>query len=122
MMVLDSILYVVLAWYVDAVLPVSLREYGVPRPWYFPFTAAYWREVFDFPALPAGMTTTLSPAAPQRISAPGPDASYIEAPDANLISKEREGRFVSVSKLRKEFNTPDGTKVAVNDIDMTMYE
>ena len=32
MLVLDSILYGLVAWYVEAVLP---GEYGIPKPWYF---------------------------------------------------------------------------------------
>ena len=28
--------------YFDQVLP---KEFGVVRPWYYPFTATYWREV-----------------------------------------------------------------------------
>jgi hypothetical protein len=31
-----------------------------------------------------------------------------------LASQEREGRAVVVKKLRKEFETPDGLKVAVS--------
>lgn len=119
MMILDTFLYAILAWYADAVLPVSMREYGVPRPWFFPFTAAYWREVFGLSALP---DNRLSTSVSNILTATGPDASYIEAPDAELIAKEKAGRFVSINRLRKEFETPDGIKVAVNNIDMTMYE
>ena len=34
MLFLDAILYALIAWYVEAVWP---GEYGIPRPWYFPF-------------------------------------------------------------------------------------
>ncbi|KJE91770.1 ATP-binding cassette transporter 1 [Capsaspora owczarzaki ATCC 30864] len=40
MMVVDAILYLTLAWYIEGVAP---GKYGVPRPWNFPFTASYWR-------------------------------------------------------------------------------
>ena len=33
MMLLDTVLYMVLAWYVEAVWP---GEFGIPQPWYFP--------------------------------------------------------------------------------------
>ena len=33
MLLLDSVLYAFIAWYVEAVWP---GEYGIPRPWYFP--------------------------------------------------------------------------------------
>jgi ATP-binding cassette, subfamily A (ABC1), member 3 len=119
MMILDTFLYAVLAWYADAVLPVSLREYGVPRPWFFPFTIAYWREVFGLSVVSDSRSST---SVSNILAATGPDSSYIEAPDAELIAKEKAGRFVSINRLRKEFETPDGIKVAVNNIDMTMYE
>lgn len=32
MLLLDSVLYGLVAWYVEAVFP---GEYGIPRPWYF---------------------------------------------------------------------------------------
>lgn len=32
MLIVDSILYGLVAWYVEAVFP---GEYGVPQPWYF---------------------------------------------------------------------------------------
>jgi len=38
-----------------------------------------------------------------------------------FASQERDGLCVSVRGLRKEFNTPDGVKVAVDGIDLTMY-
>ncbi|XP_053180211.1 phospholipid-transporting ATPase ABCA1b isoform X1 [Scomber japonicus] len=39
MMYVDSFLYGVLTWYIEAVFP---GQYGIPRPWYFPFTKSYW--------------------------------------------------------------------------------
>uniref|UniRef100_A0A1A7XIW1 P-type phospholipid transporter n=2 Tax=Iconisemion striatum TaxID=60296 RepID=A0A1A7XIW1_9TELE len=38
-MYFDSFLYGVLTWYIEAVFP---GQYGIPRPWYFPFTKSYW--------------------------------------------------------------------------------
>lgn len=32
LLLLDSILYSLVAWYIEAVFP---GEYGMPRPWYF---------------------------------------------------------------------------------------
>ena len=39
-LVLNIVIYIILTWYFDEVIP---REFGVSRPWYFPFTSAYWR-------------------------------------------------------------------------------
>ncbi|KAI9544411.1 hypothetical protein NQZ68_001284 [Dissostichus eleginoides] len=40
MMVFDAVLYGVLAWYLDNVFP---GQYGIGRPFYFPFQSSYWR-------------------------------------------------------------------------------
>ncbi|KAM4642187.1 retinal-specific phospholipid-transporting ATPase ABCA4 [Discoglossus pictus] len=39
MMFFDAFIYWILAWYIDNVFP---GEYGMPKPWYFPFLATYW--------------------------------------------------------------------------------
>ncbi|XP_056149332.1 retinal-specific phospholipid-transporting ATPase ABCA4 [Lampris incognitus] len=41
MMMLDAVLYGVLAWYLDNVFP---GQYGIGRPFYFPFQASYWQK------------------------------------------------------------------------------
>ena len=38
-MVMDSILYTILMWYIEAVFP---GQYGVPKPFYFFLTRSYW--------------------------------------------------------------------------------
>lgn len=39
MFVVDSFIYGLIAWYVEAVFP---GDYGVPQPWYFPVLPSYW--------------------------------------------------------------------------------
>lgn len=39
MMAIDSMIYGLLVWYIENVHPGSI---GLPKPWYFPFTQAYW--------------------------------------------------------------------------------
>uniref|UniRef100_A0A8C7RQP9 P-type phospholipid transporter n=1 Tax=Oncorhynchus mykiss TaxID=8022 RepID=A0A8C7RQP9_ONCMY len=39
LMLFDSFLYGVMTWYIEAVFP---GQYGIPRPWYFPFAKSYW--------------------------------------------------------------------------------
>lgn len=39
MLLVDAILYFLIAVYVEAIFP---GEYGVPQVWYFPFTRSYW--------------------------------------------------------------------------------
>uniref|UniRef100_A0A668A8Y6 P-type phospholipid transporter n=1 Tax=Myripristis murdjan TaxID=586833 RepID=A0A668A8Y6_9TELE len=40
MMVFDAVLYAFLAWYLDNVFP---GQYGIGRPFYFPFQPSYWQ-------------------------------------------------------------------------------
>uniref|UniRef100_A0A8C6PAR5 P-type phospholipid transporter n=1 Tax=Nothobranchius furzeri TaxID=105023 RepID=A0A8C6PAR5_NOTFU len=40
MMLLDAVLYAVLAWYLDNVFP---GQYGIGRPFYFPLQPSYWQ-------------------------------------------------------------------------------
>ena len=39
MFVIDSLIYGLIAWYVEAVFP---GDFGVPQPWYFPVLPSYW--------------------------------------------------------------------------------
>nr|XP_055034932.1 phospholipid-transporting ATPase ABCA1b [Misgurnus anguillicaudatus] len=39
LMYFDAFLYGVMTWYIETVFP---GQYGIPRPWYFPFTKSYW--------------------------------------------------------------------------------
>lgn len=39
MLILDSIIYLLIALYVDEIFP---GEYGLARVWYFPFTNEFW--------------------------------------------------------------------------------
>uniref|UniRef100_A0A8P4KGU3 ABC transporter domain-containing protein n=1 Tax=Dicentrarchus labrax TaxID=13489 RepID=A0A8P4KGU3_DICLA len=84
MMYFDSILYGVLTWYIEAVFP---GQYGIPRPWYFPFTKSYWR----LPVLPA-VCIEEEPAHLE----PG---VYIE----NLVKVYRHGKKLAVDGLTLGF-------------------
>ncbi|XP_063074491.1 phospholipid-transporting ATPase ABCA1a isoform X2 [Engraulis encrasicolus] len=39
LMLFDALLYAAMTWYIESVFP---GQYGIPRPWYFPFTKTYW--------------------------------------------------------------------------------
>lgn len=39
MLFIDTLLYLLIALYVEAILP---GDYGVPQVWYFPFTRTFW--------------------------------------------------------------------------------
>lgn len=38
-MMMDTVIYAILVWYIEAVHPGS---YGLPRPWYFVCQPSYW--------------------------------------------------------------------------------
>ena len=42
MLIIDSILYMLLAVYIEGVWP---GDYGLPKPWYFPFTVRHSNNV-----------------------------------------------------------------------------
>ncbi len=39
LLLFDTVLYLVLAWYIEAVFP---GKYGVAKPFYFPLQPSYW--------------------------------------------------------------------------------
>ena len=116
MMALDTVVYLVLAWYIDEVMPASFREFGVPRPFYFFVTPAYWREVCGFRAVDEG--TSLAGAGGKRFVPAGDKDEFFETPDTGLLSKGADGRLVAVRGLRREF----GDFTAVKDIDLDCFE
>jgi ATP-binding cassette subfamily A (ABC1) protein 3 len=137
MLILDIFLYASLAWYLDAVLPSWARDYGVPRPWYFPLSPSYWREACcgGGRAPPAeggdgGALLALQRAlglgprgvAPGAAAGGARDPRFHQALDEELEAKAVAGRCVEVKGLRKVFPTPDGPKTAVDDLDLSFFE
>uniref|UniRef100_A0A3Q2Q6M2 ATP-binding cassette sub-family A member 1-like n=1 Tax=Fundulus heteroclitus TaxID=8078 RepID=A0A3Q2Q6M2_FUNHE len=100
MLLVDAVLYWVLTWYIENVFP---GQYGIPKPWYFPFTSSYW----------CGMTATTE-----------------NDPDLLTDSREHNGYFerpppgvkvgVSIRNLVKIYKT--GKKVAVDGLSVDFYE
>ncbi|XP_061413809.1 LOW QUALITY PROTEIN: phospholipid-transporting ATPase ABCA1-like [Lethenteron reissneri] len=65
MMLCDAVIYGLLTWYIEAVFP---GQYGVPKPWHFPFTSCV---TTLGPQSPQG-TTSSKPTAAKGSSATGP--------------------------------------------------
>ncbi|NWX42570.1 ABCA1 protein, partial [Steatornis caripensis] len=99
MMLFDTFLYGVMTWYIESVFP---GEYGIPRPWYFPFTKSYW---FG--------------EEPQDRQHPHPDQK-----GPSEVCKEEEPMHlslgVSIQNLVKVYR--DGKKVAVDGLTLNFYE
>nr|XP_055058409.1 retinal-specific phospholipid-transporting ATPase ABCA4 isoform X1 [Misgurnus anguillicaudatus]XP_055058410.1 retinal-specific phospholipid-transporting ATPase ABCA4 isoform X1 [Misgurnus anguillicaudatus]XP_055058411.1 retinal-specific phospholipid-transporting ATPase ABCA4 isoform X1 [Misgurnus anguillicaudatus]XP_055058412.1 retinal-specific phospholipid-transporting ATPase ABCA4 isoform X1 [Misgurnus anguillicaudatus] len=68
MMLLDAVLYAVLAWYLDNVFP---GQYGIGRPFYFPLQPSYWLKLTPPPSENPG---------------PGPEEPLVE----NMEKQEQE--------------------------------
>ncbi|XP_037635456.1 phospholipid-transporting ATPase ABCA1b [Sebastes umbrosus] len=100
MMYFDSFLYGVLTWYIEAVFP---GQYGIPRPWFFPFTKSYW-----FGDQDAKSNTT-----PLRRKG-NPEAVCIEEEPAHLEPG------VYIENLVKVYR--HGKKLAVDGLTLGFYE
>jgi ATP-binding cassette subfamily A (ABC1) protein 3 len=56
------------------------------------------------------------------VPVPRPDSTYFQDLDSHLRAKQREGHCVSARQLRKEFPTPDGVRIAVDNVNLDMFE
>uniref|UniRef100_A0A671T8I6 ABC transporter domain-containing protein n=1 Tax=Sinocyclocheilus anshuiensis TaxID=1608454 RepID=A0A671T8I6_9TELE len=93
LLLLDSVLYGLVAWYMEAVFP---GEYGVPRPWYFFILVSivYIKEEAE------------------KVS----KGEFIEEEPAGLVSG------VKIKHLAKVFKVGNKTKEAVRDLTLNMFE
>ncbi|KAM9449520.1 phospholipid-transporting ATPase ABCA1 isoform 1-T2 [Clarias gariepinus] len=98
MMLVDALLYWLLTWYIENVFP---GQYGVPKPWYFPFTSSYWC------GTPAG--ADMDP-----LDALEEQNGYLEKPPASLKAG------VSIRNLVKVYKT--GKKLAVDKLSLDFYQ
>uniref|UniRef100_A0A8C3V064 ATP binding cassette subfamily A member 3 n=1 Tax=Catharus ustulatus TaxID=91951 RepID=A0A8C3V064_CATUS len=98
MLLLDSVLYGMVAWYVEAVFP---GEYGVPQPWYFFLTVS---------------TAYTPPLGLRGDPEKALRSQYIEEEPADLVSG------IKIKHLSKVFKVGNKTKEAVKDLTVNMYE
>ncbi|KAM9992350.1 hypothetical protein ACTFIY_009791 [Dictyostelium cf. discoideum] len=102
MLGIDIIIYIILIWYFEKVIP---SEYGTKEKFYFLFTKKYWfgkrksiGEIDDI-------------------------ESTFDSEDVETIPlKVLKNSTISIRNLRKEFETGDGLRVAVNDLYLDMFE
>ncbi|CAL1591240.1 unnamed protein product [Knipowitschia caucasica] len=100
MMLFDALLHWLLTWYIENVFP---GQYGIPKPWYFPFTSSYWCGRSTAPATDPSLFKDYSE-----------HSDYLEKPPAD----EKVG--VSVRNLVKIYKT--GKKLAVDGLSVDFYE
>ncbi|XP_075891700.1 phospholipid-transporting ATPase ABCA1 [Nelusetta ayraudi] len=100
MMLVDALLYWILTWYIESVFP---GQYGIPRPWYFPFTASYW----------CG-TTAATGQDDDLLKHSTVQSDCLEKPPANMKAG------VSIRNLVKVYK--NGKKLAVDGLSLDFYE
>eukprot|EP01060_Flectonema_neradi_P031529 TRINITY_DN480_c0_g3_i1.p1 TRINITY_DN480_c0_g3~~TRINITY_DN480_c0_g3_i1.p1 ORF type:complete len:1772 (+),score=363.22 TRINITY_DN480_c0_g3_i1:93-5408(+) len=100
MLVFDTVLYLILAKYFDAVMP---SEWGSHKPWWFIFWPPYWCKK-------SSKYTELEGA----VDGHWDDAAIEGVSDVSLQGKEK----VSIKSLTKTF----GSKTAVNSVCLKLYE
>lgn len=99
MLLIDAIIYALFTWYIEVVFP---GQYGIPQPWYFPFTKSYW-----FGTVQARYSDEIQAGVEQ-------NSEFFEKEPVNL----KPG--IQINCMRKEFF--GGKKVAVAGISLNMYE
>ncbi|PVD22915.1 hypothetical protein C0Q70_16175 [Pomacea canaliculata] len=87
MLLLDTLIFAVLAWYISNVHP---GEYGVARPWYFPCQRSYW----------CGEET--EPSSPEELSDTG-DPTYFESEPPGFIPPTSGTAYVNGYDIRTNF-------------------
>ncbi|XP_061079781.1 phospholipid-transporting ATPase ABCA3 [Conger conger] len=105
MLLLDSVLYGLVAWYMEMVFP---GEYGVPLPWYFFLLPSYW--------CGTPRVALLKEKEEEEDAEKALKGEFIEEEPAGLVSG------VKIKHLAKMFKVGNKTRVAVRDLTMNMFE
>ncbi|XP_072607402.1 ATP-binding cassette sub-family A member 17-like [Vulpes vulpes] len=104
MLVLDSILYGLVAWYVEAVLP---GEYGIPKPWYFFVMPSHWQR------RSSSLTrSVLDVGDPDKAS----ESKFIQEEPTDLV------KGIEIRQLYKVYQTGKSKHVAVKGLTMNLYQ
>eukprot|EP00051_Salpingoeca_urceolata_P022285 m.359766 g.359766 ORF g.359766 m.359766 type:complete len:1971 (+) comp19951_c3_seq13:616-6528(+) len=105
MLILDTILYLVLTWYIENVAPGT---YGVPKkPWFF-LLPSYWG------CCRAGQYQVSSEE--MGANSNGPDEQNVEPDPPNAKAG------ISIQNLRKVYQGAAGTKLAVDGLSLNLFE
>ena len=121
MFCVDTVLWTPVGWYLDRVLP---KEFGLRLPVYYPCLPSFWcghqAVRGDTAAQPSGQRRPLLRDEREAVCVV---PSYSEpVPDVVKANSETSGNTVCIQRLRREFSTPGGTNVAVDNLELTMYE
>uniref|UniRef100_A0A6P8HMV1 ATP-binding cassette sub-family A member 3-like isoform X2 n=1 Tax=Actinia tenebrosa TaxID=6105 RepID=A0A6P8HMV1_ACTTE len=103
MYIADILLYGIITWYIEAVFP---GEYGTPQPWYFPCTSRYW----------CGVNKQLDAESNGVVSNGVVSSEFLEKDPSGLHAG------IKVQNIKKSFSTEKGEKVAVDGVNLNMYQ
>ncbi|XP_004627914.1 ATP-binding cassette sub-family A member 3 [Octodon degus] len=104
MLLLDSVLYGLVTWYVEAVFP---GQFGVPQPWYFFLLPSYW---CGNPRMVMGKEE--EDCDPEKALR----TEYFEAEPEDLVAG------IKIKHLSKVFQVGNKEKAAVRDLSLNLYE
>uniref|UniRef100_A0A8C0H2Z1 P-type phospholipid transporter n=1 Tax=Chelonoidis abingdonii TaxID=106734 RepID=A0A8C0H2Z1_CHEAB len=113
MMLFDTFLYGVMTWYIESVFP---GQYGIPRPWYFPFTKSYWFGE-EYEERRHARSDHKGPSESKCLTHAGPEGRCLDCmeEEPNHLSLG-----VSIQNLVKIYR--DGKKVAVDGLTLNFFE
>uniref|UniRef100_A0A8C5L861 ATP-binding cassette, sub-family A member 3 n=1 Tax=Jaculus jaculus TaxID=51337 RepID=A0A8C5L861_JACJA len=104
MLLLDSVLYGLVTWYVEAVFP---GQFGVPQPWYFFLLPSYW---CGNPRTVVGKEDDDSD--PEKALR----TEYFEAEPEDLVAG------IKIKHLSKVFRVGNKDRLAIRDLNLNLYE
>lgn len=104
MLLLDSVLYGLVTWYVEAIFP---GQFGVPQPWYFFITPSYWC---------GHPRTVLGKEDEDHDPEKALKTEYFEAEPENLVAG------IKIKHISKVFKVGNKGKAAVRDLNLNLYE
>ncbi|XP_059511525.1 ATP-binding cassette sub-family A member 13-like isoform X2 [Stegostoma tigrinum] len=121
MMVIDSVIYFVLGWYLHNVFP---GKYGSRKPWYFPFTCLYWKTLCDCAKrfdrkIGEGYWAQNLDCYNQQMNVKGDPFKSIDLSGKEMTPPSLN-IGVALRSLTKEFKRRG--KVAVKDLNLDFYE
>uniref|UniRef100_A0A3Q1GTA6 ATP-binding cassette, sub-family A (ABC1), member 3b n=1 Tax=Acanthochromis polyacanthus TaxID=80966 RepID=A0A3Q1GTA6_9TELE len=105
LLLLDSLLYGLVAWYMEAVFP---GEYGVPLPAYFFVLPSYWCS--------SPRMALVNEKEEEEDAEKALKGEFIEEEPAGLVSG------IKIKHLSKEFKVGNKTRQAVRDLTLNMFE
>ncbi len=107
MLFFDFWLFSLLGIYLDRVLP---QQYGSSLPFYFPLSPKFW--------FPSSSNMQTCEEMKSKITRP----SIEPVTDRSLLQAAEKGDCIKIRSLKKIFTGPQGTKVAVDNFSLDIYE